>query len=209
MVKPTDRALTRALRVLTGNHHGIDRRLVRELIRELRVRYPGKSRSWVSRSLRRFLGGGVRALGGNAWVVRGEPSMGDRLPQYVVRLINGKYTCDCQAGPWGGSRGLCTHIGAVIASQVYEELMRTVYAAVIRVKCVDTELIIPGGGASVEKVVNGRETIYIVRTDGEKTLRALLACNDEIRELTIGTGPMKNWEIKEAIQGTGKTTREG
>ena len=151
----------------------------------------------------------MRALSSNAWVVRGEPSMGDKLPQYIVRFINGKYTCDCQASPWGGSRGLCTHIGAVIISQLYEELMRTVYAAVISVRCVDTELIIPGEGASVERVVNGEETTYIIRTDGEKTLRALLACNDEIEEVTIGTGPVKNWKIKEAIQEVDKTVKEG
>ena len=209
MVKLTDKALTKVLKVLPDNYHGIDRRVIRELIKELRGRYPGKSSSWVRRSLRRFLNNDVKALSNNTWVVKGEPSMGDRLPQYIVRFINGKYACDCQASPWGGSRGLCTHIGAVIASQIYEELMRTMHAAVISVRCVDTELIISGEGVSVERVVNGEETTYIIRTDGEKTLRALLACNDEIEELTISTVPMKNWEIKETIQEVDKIAKKG
>ena len=166
----------------------------------MRGRYPGKSRSWVRRSLRRFLNNDVKALSNNTWVVKGEPSMGDRLPQYIVRFINGKYTCDCQAGPWGGSRGLCTHIGAVIASQVYEELMRTTYAAVIRARCLDTELVIIDSNASIHKVINSNETIYLVRTSDETTVKALIACNDEIREVIISTKPVKNWEIMSILR---------
>lgn len=171
------------------------------MARELGTRYPGKSRSWVLRSLRRFLNNDVRPLGNNTWVVRGEPSMGDGLPQYLVRLVNGRYVCDCQASPWGGSRGLCTHIGAVIASQLYRELVSIAYAAIIRVRCRDAGLVVLSNEASVESVVNGDEVIYVVRTNGETEVRALMACNDEIRELTITTKPMRNWEIMNALRG--------
>ncbi|WP_446751632.1 hypothetical protein [Vulcanisaeta sp. JCM 16161] len=182
--------------------NGIDGKAIRAVIKELGSRYPGKSRSWVRRSLRRFLNNDVKALGGDAWVVRGEPSMGDRLPQYIVRFLNGRYTCDCQMGAWGASRGLCTHIGAVIISQLYEELTRTVYAAVLRAECLDNELtILSNDNAVINKVAQGGSTIYVVRTGREATIRALLACNDEIRELVISTRPMKNWEVMEILRG--------
>ncbi|WP_245522526.1 hypothetical protein [Vulcanisaeta distributa] len=167
----------------------------------MRSRYPGKSRSWVRRSLRRFLSNDVRTLGSNAWVVRGEPSMGDRLPQYIVRFINGKYVCDCQMTAWSSSREICTHIGAVLISQLYEEFMKTTYAAIVEADCVDNELIILGNNeVVVDRVAQGGATIYVVRTRQEATIKALLACNDEIRELIIGTKPMKGWEVMKVMR---------
>ncbi|WP_054857384.1 hypothetical protein [Vulcanisaeta sp. JCM 16159] len=112
-------------------------------------------------------------MGGDTWVVRGEPSMGDKLPQYMVRFVNGRYTCDCQVSAWGESRGLCTHIGAVIISRLYSELMKTVYAAIVRAECLDNELLIPGNNETVvNKVVQGGTTIYVIRTGQETTVKA-------------------------------------
>ncbi|WP_054855298.1 hypothetical protein [Vulcanisaeta sp. JCM 16161] len=53
----------------------------------------------------------------------------------------------------------------------------------------------------INKVAQGGSTIYVVRTGREATIRALLACNDEIRELVISTRPMKNWEVMEILRG--------
>ncbi|MGC8608013.1 MAG: hypothetical protein ACP5L5_10705 [Vulcanisaeta sp.] len=137
--------------------------------------------------------------------MKGEPSMGDRLPQYIVRFLNGRYTCDCQMGAWGASRGLCTHIGAVIISRIYEELVKTVYAAIIKAECLDNELIILNNDAVINRVTQDGSTIYVVRTGQEATIRAFLACNDEIKELVISTRPMKNWEVMELLRGKGHT----
>ncbi|WP_243678079.1 hypothetical protein [Vulcanisaeta distributa] len=143
-------------------------------------------------------------MGSDTWVVRGgEPSMGDKLPQYIVRFVNGKYTCDCQVSAWGGESrgGLCTHIGAVIISQLYNEFTKTVYAAVVRAECLDNELLIPGNNeVMVNKAVQGSTTIYIIRTRQETTVKALLACNDEVRELLIETKPTKSWEVMKILR---------
>ena len=44
---------------------------VKASIEELRRRFPGKSRSWLMRSLRRFLNNDIRKLNENVWVVAG------------------------------------------------------------------------------------------------------------------------------------------
>ncbi|MGC9180237.1 MAG: hypothetical protein ACP5GZ_08555 [Vulcanisaeta sp.] len=55
----------------------------------------GKSSSWVRRALTRFESGSVRELGEGIWVVRGDPRLGDKYPNYVVRLKDGRYQCSC------------------------------------------------------------------------------------------------------------------
>lgn len=93
------------------------------------------------------------------------------------------------------------HIGAVIISQLYNEFTKTVYAAVVRAECLDNELLIPGNNeVMVNKAVQGSTTIYIIRTRQETTVKALLACNDEVRELLIETKPTKSWEVMKILR---------
>ncbi|MCG2867513.1 MAG: hypothetical protein L7H08_08305 [Vulcanisaeta sp.] len=169
---------------------------VKASIEELRRRFPGKSRSWLMRSLRRFLNNDIRKLNENVWVVAGRREMGDALPQYVVRYVNGKYLCDCQASMI--KRRLCTHIGAVILRNIYEGITRIVYAATINVKCRDTQLLIIGENSKdveIRRIVKDKELKYILMASREMMIKAILACNDEITEKTIQLKPTELWKI--------------
>ncbi len=65
----------------------------------------------------------------------------------------------------------------------------------------DNELLILGNNeAVVNRIGQGGTTIYIVRTRQEATVKALLVCNDEVRELLIETKPMKNWEFMRILK---------
>ena len=165
-------------------------------IRELARRYPRKSRSWIRRSLRRYLSNGVMRIGENTWLVKGDPKMSDSLPQYIVRFVNGKYTCDCQVSMWGESRKLCTHIGAVILSQIHEEMMKTVYVATITLNCKDNQLLILSKtNVEVHKRGTEKGTTYIIKTNNQALIKALVACNDEIKEIEIETKPSPYYKL--------------
>ncbi|WP_243675725.1 hypothetical protein [Vulcanisaeta distributa] len=58
-------------------------------IERLRSKFPGKSSSWVRRALKRFESGSVRQVNENAWIVSGDPRLGDKYPSYIVRLRMG------------------------------------------------------------------------------------------------------------------------
>ncbi|WP_054853925.1 hypothetical protein [Vulcanisaeta distributa] len=91
-------------------------------IERLRSKFPGKSSSWIRRALRRFESGSVRQVNENAWVVSGDPRLGDEYPSYVVRFKDGRYFCSCFETSWGGIRRkseICTHIAAVILHREY------------------------------------------------------------------------------------------
>lgn len=96
-------------------------------IERLRLKFPGKSSSWIRRALKRFESGSVRQVNENAWVVSGDPRLGDKYPSYIVRFRDGRYFCSCFETSWGGLRRkgeVCTHIAAVILHREYSRLLQ-------------------------------------------------------------------------------------
>ena len=178
---------------------------LRVSVDELRRMFPRKSRSWVARSLRRFLNGDVKKISENTWLVMGRREMGDALPHYVVRYINNRYVCDCQASM--GKGRVCSHIGAVVLSNIYDSMTKTVYAAVINTRCRDSQLLIIGDKAheiNVRNAANDAGTIYILIASSELSVKALLACDDELREEVLRLRPMELWEVLTFERGVAK-----
>ena len=169
------------------------------VIERLRLKFPGKSGSWIRRALRRFESGSVRQVGDGVWVVSGDPKLGDKYPTYIVRLRDGRYYCSCFESSWGLRRRaeVCTHIAAVILHREYSKLMQPVYAAVLSMECNgDYHLEVLDREVSVIKQVRALSTdllrpkyhvTYIITSEVPKTVRVRYTCGDEVgeREITL------------------------
>ena len=167
------------------------------IVRRLRERFPGKSGSWIRRALRRFESGSVKQISEGVWVVNGDPKLGDKYPTYVVRFRGGRYYCSCFETRWGLRRGaeICTHIAAVILYREYSRLMQPVYAAVLSMECEgDYYLEVLDECVRVTKHVRPLSSdllrprykvIYIITSEGPKTVRIRYVCGDEVGEREV------------------------
>nr|WP_245522531.1 hypothetical protein [Vulcanisaeta distributa] len=177
-------------------------------VERLRARFPGKGNSWIKRALRRFEGGSVRQLGEDAWVVSGDPRLGDRYPSYVVRLRDGRYHCTCFETSWGLRRSaeVCTHIAAVILHREYSKLMQPVYAAVMTMECdgdhhvevLDREVrVIRQVRVLNNDLLKPRYRVtYVITSEKPKTVMVRYACGDEIGEQEITLGKTMRYIIE-------------
>ena len=177
----------------------IEKDIEKLVIERLRVKFPGKSGSWIRRALRRFESGSVRQVGDGVWVVSGDPGLGDKYPTYVVRLKDGRYYCSCFETSWGLRRKaeICTHIAAVILYREYSRLMQPIYVAVLSMECVgDYHIEVLNKDVKVIKQIRALSTdllrlryhvTYVITSEVPKTVRVRYACDDEIseREVTL------------------------
>ena len=168
---------------------------VEELVVErLRLKFPGKSNSWIKRALRRFESGSVRQISENAWVVNGDAKLGDRYPTYVVRFRDGRYYCSCFETSWGLRRKaeVCTHIAAVILYREYSKLTQLIYAAVLSMECIgDYHIEVLDSDVKVVKQVRALSSdllkpkyhvTCIITSEEPKTVKVRYTCGDEIGE---------------------------
>jgi hypothetical protein len=109
-------------------------------LERLRERFPGKPGSWLVRALLRLRD--VREAGWGLYVVYGRRELGDRRPLYHVWLSRGHWLCTCHLSAWGWrrSRGICTHVAAVMLYRQYRRELerlgrRRVYVASAEVEC--------------------------------------------------------------------------
>ena len=175
----------------------VERDVEELIIERLRVKFPGKSGSWVRRALRRFESGSVRQVGDGVWVVSGDPKLGDKYSTYVVRFRDGRYYCSCFETSWGLRRRaeICTHIAAVILYREYSKLMQPVYAAVLTMECDgDYHLEARDKDVKVTKQVKALssdllrpkyQVTCIITSEGPKTIKVRYVCGDEIGEQEI------------------------
>ena len=169
------------------------------VVERLRVKFPGKSSSWIKRALRRFESGSVRQINESTWVVNGDPKLGDKYPTYVVRFKEGRYYCSCFETSWGLRRKaeICTHIAAVILHREYSKLTQPIYAAVLTMECEgdyyleildsDVKVIKQVKALSSDVVKPKYRVTYIITSEEPKTVRVRYVCGDEIgeREVTL------------------------
>ena len=169
------------------------------IIERLRVKFPGKSGSWVRRALRRFESGSVRQVNDSTWVVNGDPRLGDKYPTYVVRFKDGRYYCSCFETSWGLRRRaeICTHIAAVILYREYSKLTQPIYAAVLSMDCDgDYYLEVLDRDVKVIKQIRALSTdllrprykvTYIITSEEPKTIKVRYVCGGEMgeREVTL------------------------
>jgi hypothetical protein len=189
----------------------MSRELIDLAVERLREDFPNKSRSWVRRALIRFVKGTVREFNENTWVVRGLPELGDKYPTYVVRFKENKYQCSCFESNWGLRRKseICTHIAAVILYRNYKKLDSEVYASVVNIECVDYYLEIPSefrGKVRVAKSIkvidstdklNPRHRVtYVVYADEPMEIKARLACDGDVRELSLRLTRAKRYIVE-------------
>jgi hypothetical protein len=187
------------------------RELIDLAIERLREDFPSKSRSWVRRALVRFMKNTVKEYGENVWVVKGLPELGDKYPAYVVRFKENKYQCSCFESNWGLRRRseICTHIAAVILYRNYKKLDSEVYASVINIECVDYYLEIPSELKGRVKVVKSVKVIdatdklnprhrvtYVVYSSEPMELRAKLACDGEVKELSLKLSKTRRYIVE-------------
>ncbi|GAB6947812.1 hypothetical protein JCM16161A_19420 [Vulcanisaeta sp. JCM 16161] len=175
----------------------VEREVEELAIERLRERFPSKSSSWIRRALRRFENGSVRQLAENAWVVSGDPRLGDKYPNYVVRLRDGRYYCSCFETGWGLRRRseICTHIAAVILYREYSKLMQPIYAAVINMECdgdyylevLDKEVkVIKQVKAMSSDILKPRyRATYVITSNEPKTVKVRYVCGDETNEREV------------------------
>jgi len=190
---------------------GGDSSIIDLAIERLREVFPSKSRSWVRRALVRFMKNTVKEFSENIWVVRGLPELGDKYPTYVVRLRDGRYHCSCFESSWGLRRKseICTHIAAVILYRNYRKLDSDVYASVINIECVDYYLEIPSELKGKVKVVKSVRVIdatdrlnprhrvtYVIYANEPIEVRAKLACDSDVRELSLKLTRTKRYIVE-------------
>jgi len=152
-----------------------DRRVDRFLdraVERLREKFPGKTHSWVRRVLFRLED--VRELGPGHYAVEGKPELGDRYPAYYVWLEGRRWRCTCQTTAWGWSRGICTHVGAVLLYREYRRMLekaerRVVYVAEAEVECpgsitADGEVYVKpaAGGRGLERFAAARYKVLVI-----------------------------------------------
>jgi len=154
-----------------GERRGIDRILDRAAER-LREKFPSKTRSWVRRVLLRL--DGVRELGPGHYAVEGRPELGDRYTIYYVWLEGRRWRCTCQTTAWGWSRGVCSHIGAVMLYREYRRALerletKRVYVAEAEVECpgsvtADGEVYIKpaAGGRGLERYAAAKYKVLVI-----------------------------------------------
>lgn len=91
----------------------------------LKSRLTWKSWSWLRRCLRRLSDVEEDEDDPNLWRVKGRPELGDREPEYLVKLAAGRYYCTCYdpSKPYAKlrRREVCSHVGAVM---LYREVKR-------------------------------------------------------------------------------------
>ncbi len=121
--------------------------------------------------------------------------MGDRYPNYIVRLRDGKYYCSCFETGWGLRRKseVCTHIAAVILYREYSRLTQPIYAAVISMECEgDYHVDVMDKGVKAIRQVKalsndltklGYKITYILTSNGRKPVRIRYICGDETGEV--------------------------
>ena len=175
----------------------IERDVEELVVERLRLKFPGKSGSWVRRALRRFEGGSVRQVGDGVWVVNGDPKLGDKYPTYVVRLREGRYYCSCFETSWGLRRRaeVCTHIAAVILYREYSKLTQPIYAAVLSMECdgdyhievldKDVKVIKQVRALSSDLLKPKYHVTYIITSEEPKTVKVRYACGDEVSEREV------------------------
>ncbi|ADY01226.1 zinc finger, SWIM domain protein [Vulcanisaeta moutnovskia 768-28] len=158
--------------------------------------------------MRRFENGSVRQVAENAWVVRGDPRLGDRYPNYVVRLRDGRYQCSCFETGWGLRRRgeVCTHIAAVILHREYSRLMQPIYAAVISMECEGDYYIevLDKGVKAIRRVralssdlTKPRYRVtYVITSNEPRTVRIRYACGDETGETEVALSKVMRFVIE-------------
>ena len=177
----------------------IERDIEELIIERLRVKFPGKSGSWVRRAFKRFESGSVRRVGEGVWVVSGDSRLGDKYPTYVVRLKDGRYYCSCFETSWGLRRKaeICTHIAAVILHREYSRLMQPIYAAVLSMDCIgdyhievldrDVRVVKQVRALSSDLLKPRYKVTCIITSEEPKTIKVRYVCGGEVgeREITL------------------------
>ena len=178
------------------------------VIERLRAKFPGKSSSWVRRALRRFESGSVRQINENAWVVSGDPKLGDKYPTYVVRFRDGRYYCSCFETSWGLRRKaeVCTHIAAVILYREYSRLMQPIYAAVLSMECdgdyhievldKDVKVVKQVRALSSDLLKPRYKVTYIITSEEPKTIKVRYVCGDEVSEREVTLSKVMRYVIE-------------
>jgi hypothetical protein len=104
---------------------------------------------------------------------------------------------------------ICTHIAAVILYRNYRRLDSEVYASVVNIECVDYYLEIPSelkGRVKVVKSVrvvdssdrlNPRHRVtYVVYSSEPMEIKARLACDGDVRELSLKLSRAKRYIVE-------------
>ncbi len=106
--------------------------------------FPGKSRSWIKRTLMRL--GDVREAGGGLYVVYGRRELGDWRQMYQVWYSEreGRWYCTCFTSAFGfrRRREICTHVAAVMLYRRYRKALEKLENK--RVYVVEAEVECPG-----------------------------------------------------------------
>ncbi|GAB6944197.1 hypothetical protein [Vulcanisaeta sp. JCM 14467] len=187
---------------------------VEELVVErLKVKFSGKSGSWVRRALRRFEGGSVRQVGDGVWVVSGDPRLGDKYPTYVVRFKDGRYYCSCFETSWGLRRKaeVCTHIAAVILYREYSKLTQPIYAAVLTMECdgdyhletldKDVKVVKQVRALSTDLLKPRYKVTYIITSEEPKTVRVRYVCGGEMGEQEVTLSRVLRYLVELVVGG--------
>ena len=135
--------------------------------------FPGKSRSWIKRTLVRL--GDVREAGGGLYVVYGRRELGDWKHMYQVWYSEreGRWYCTCFTSAFGfrRRREICTHVAAVMLYRRYREALEKLENK--RVYVVEAEVECPGR----------------LEADGDLYVRLLVERSGETAKLTSFASP--------------------
>ena len=162
---------------------------LRRAVESLRENFPGKSYSWVKRSLLRL--GDVKEVRENLYLVYGRRELGDWKPLYQVWFSEreGRWFCTCYLSAFGfrRRREICTHIAAVMLYRRYRKALeklenRRVYVVEAEVECrgrleADGELYVKplieksGGVAKLTSFANPKYRIVVVSAHRRITVR--------------------------------------
>ena len=188
----------------------MEKNMEKIVTRELRRKFPRKTSSWIRRAIARFRGNSVSQLNENTWIVKGNPRLGDKYPNYIVRFKDGRYYCTCFESSWGSRRenDVCTHVAAVILYREYSRLMEPIYAAVISMECLgdyyldvlDSEVNVIKQVKTLSNNIKPKYRItYIITSNNPKTTKIRYVCNEEIKEEEVVLSLTKKYMI-EAIR---------
>ncbi len=135
--------------------------------------FPGKSRSWIKRTLMRL--GDVREAGDGLYVVYGRRELGDWRQMYQVWYSEreGRWYCTCFTSAFGyrRRREICTHAAAVMLYRRYKKALEKLENK--RVYVVEAEVECPGR----------------LEADGDLYVRPLVERSGETAKLTSFASP--------------------
>lgn len=162
-------------------------------IEKLKAEFPGKSHSWIKRSLLRL--GDVREVREDLYLVEGRRELGDWKPLYQVWFSEGdrRWYCTCYFSVFGlrRKRDICTHVAAVLLYRRYKRALeklqrRQVYVAEAEVECrqrlsANGELYIkPIGARDLTFYANPRYRVLVI----SESRRIIVKCGSyEVAEV--------------------------